>query len=215
MPLLEVVEQELESSRRNTGAPAWIGKERFHKASSEEIERHIPLARHVIKTRGYGEALSYEEKLSIGMIGIAVALERFDPTRNVKLSSWIAYQIDKALRNEIRYELRQRRGFASGADGFEASVPTRSIDPVDAEIQKEENARLVELALESLNELDQRSQRVVRGVILEGKSQEEVGREIGATQSWTSRIMLSALAKIKKKVALRRRESTHTLRLAE
>ena len=55
----------------------------------------------------------------------------------------------------------------------------------------------------------------MRGVILEGKSQEEVGREIGATQSWTSRIMLSALAKIKKKVALRRRESTHTLRLAE
>ena len=215
MPLLEGVEQKLETARRVSGAPAWIGKERFHKATSEEIERHIPLVRHVIKLYGYGDALAYDEKVAIGMIGIAVALERFDPTRNVKLSSWIAYQVDKALRNEIRYELRQRRCFTSGADGFEASVPSYSEEPVDAGIAREENARLVKLALESLNELDSRSQRVIRGVVLEGRSQEDVGREIGATQSWTSRILQTALDKLKRKVEARRRETISIPTLAE
>ena len=75
---------------------------RFEHVTSEEIERHTPIVRKMISLYDYGTALTYDEKFAAGLLGIAYAIESYDPRRDVKFSFWLAFQVDKTIRNDAR-----------------------------------------------------------------------------------------------------------------
>ncbi|MBR0225394.1 MAG: sigma-70 family RNA polymerase sigma factor [Thermoguttaceae bacterium] len=193
-----------DSNQSENGTSARLfGLKRFERATSAEVERHLPIVRRMIELYGYGDALSYEEKVATGLIGVAIAIEKFDPSRNVKYAYWLSYQIDKAIRNESRLVIRQR---GRGVQPFE-----EDFDPIDendwetrsSASDREERRELAALAVAALETLDPRSRRVVQGLCFDGKTQEELARELGVSQSWTSRLARDAFKKLRREVERR------------
>ena len=187
----------------DSDARLWRGISRFERATSAEVERHVPIVRKMIELYGYGDALSYEEKFAAGLVGVAIAIERFDASRGVKYAYWLSYQIDKAIRNESRLVLRQR---GRGVQPFE-----EDFDPIDenewqartSSEEREERRELAALAVAALETLDPRSRRVVKALCFDGKTQEEIAKELGVSQSWTSRLARAAFKKLRREVERR------------
>jgi len=190
-------------SAENEDARPWMKVAKFARATSEETMRHLPLVRHMIKARDYGDALSYDEKVGAGMIGVAAAIERYEEGRRAKLGTWIAYLVDKSIRNETRAE-RNRRKRCFPHSEFIADAPDARATEANELAEREEQTLMLELMREALETLDPRSKRVIEGVFLEGKSEAEVGKEFGVSQSWTSRIAKSALRRLKREIERRR-----------
>ena len=168
-------------ARAKKNAEEWSGVRKFTR-SSEEIELHIPLLRKMIALYDYGNALSYDEKFAAGLVGIAIALERYRPELNVKLSYWISFQIDCQIRMETR---REEPG------------------ETDAErAAREDSAEtLKRLMFESMAILPKRQRHILESLYLKGKTQREVAKELGVAQSWVSRLAKSALDKVKREIA--------------
>ena len=181
-------------------APLWNGISRFERATNEEVERHVPIVRRMIELYGYGDALSYDEKLAAGLIGVAIAVERFDAEKGVKYAYWLSYQIDKAIRNETRLVLRQRRFGAQPFDDDFDPIDERDWEARTTEDEREERKTLVDRAVAALDSLDPRSRLVVRRLCFEGKTQEEIARELGVSQSWTSRLARAAFKKMRREI---------------
>ena len=119
-------------ARAKKNAEEWSGVRKFTR-SSEEIELHIPLLRKMIALYDYGNALSYDEKFAAGLVGIAIALERYRPELNVKLSYWISFQIDCQIRMETRRVVTQRK-FCPQSDSDELLFdPAEEPSETDAE----------------------------------------------------------------------------------
>lgn len=185
-----------------TEVAAWMKVDRFEKATDEEIVRYIPLIRHMIRTHDYGTDLTYDEMIAIGMVGIAVALERYDPNLNVKRSTWIAYQIDRAIRNERRKVITQRkRGSVLTCCDPDEDSPFDALAYVasdaDAFAEREERELITKLLLEALNTLDEEELFVIRAIFYDGLSQVEVGKALGVSQSWISRIVKRVLKQLR------------------
>lgn len=183
---------------------AWRGVRRFT-CGSADVERHVPLLRKLIELYGYGKSLSYDEKFAAGLVAIAVALEKYDPARGVKLSYWISYQIDRAIRSESRSALAAKKRFARPDDDpdDEPIVPVDRRAPVDPLIEKEEQRKkdeLKRLVYERLDALPPRERRIVCAIFLDGKPQRVVAKEERMTQSWVSRVCRAALDKIRRGV---------------
>jgi RNA polymerase sporulation-specific sigma factor len=181
----------------------WNGVTNFT-VDSDEVTRHIPLLKRMIKLYGYGSALSYEEKFSAGLVGIALALEKYDPEKDVKFSYWISYQIDCAIRTESRRAANQRKKHA-------LPDPDETFDPIDEKSwsdrdrvdELEEQGRLTQLALEVIETLPARDRAIVKKMYVEGKTQCEIAAEEGVAQSWVSRVAKSALGKVRREMIRR------------
>ncbi|MBP5623106.1 MAG: sigma-70 family RNA polymerase sigma factor, partial [Thermoguttaceae bacterium] len=171
---------------------------------SDEVTRHIPLLKRMIKLYGYGNALSYEEKYSAGLVGIALALEKYDPSRDVKFSYWISYQIDRAIRTEARRAANHARRMAQ-ADSDEAFDPIdeRSLATEDDRDSAANRERLSNLAMEVVKTPPPKERSITLKLYVEGKTQSEVAVEEGVAQSWISRVAKSALGKVKREMIRR------------
>ncbi len=181
-------------------APLWNGISRFERATNEEVERHVPIVRRMIELYGYGDALSYDEKLAAGLIGVAIAVERFDAEKGVKYAYWLSYQIDKAIRNESRLVLRQRHLGAQPLDDDFDPIDERDWELQATRDEREERETLVDRAVAALDSLDPRSRLVVRKLCFDGKTQAEIAEELGVSQSWTSRLARAAFKKLRREI---------------
>ncbi len=197
----------------DSDAPLWYGITKFERATSAEVERHIPIVRKMIELYGYGDALSYDEKFAAGLVGVAIAIERFDASRGVKYAYWLSYQIDKAIRNESRLVLRQRRFGAQPFDDDFDPIDERDWETRASRDEREERETLVDRAVAALDSLDPRSRLVVRKLCFDGKTQEEIAKELGVSQSWTSRLARAAFKKMRREIerAERRERQTSAL----
>ena len=190
----------MKTTASESDAPLWNGISRFERATNEEVERHIPIVRRMIELYGYGDALSYDEKLAAGLIGVAIAVERFDAEKGVKYAYWLSYQIDKAIRNESRLVLRQRRFGAQPFDDDFDPIDERDWETRTSRDEREERETLVDRAVAALDSLDPRSRLVVRKLCFDGKTQEEIAKELGVSQSWTSRLARAAFKKMRREI---------------
>ena len=184
----------------DSDAPLWYGITKFERATSAEVERHIPIVRKMIELYGYGDALSYDEKFAAGLVGVAIAIERFDASRGVKYAYWLSYQIDKAIRNESRLVRRQRRRAVQPFDEDFDPIDERDWEERATRDDREERNARIDRVCAALKSLDERSQFVLSELHIEGKTQTEVARELGVSQSRTSRIARDARARIRREV---------------
>lgn len=166
---------------------------RFERVTSAEIERHAPIVRKMISLYGYGTATTYDEKFAAGLLGVAYAIECYDPRRNVKFSFWLAYQVDKTIRNEARAARRQFLRAPASLDEALDVFDESALDLPEKREEERRRAKLLAAAKKALERLDANSRRVVSALFLEGKTQCEVAEELGRSQSWTSRLAAAAL----------------------
>lgn len=161
--------------------------EKFSDGLNDRLEKYIPLSFN-LASQFRGSILSLEEIQQIALIGIARALETYVPGRSPE-RTWVYFKGYNAIKDALRSENRRRKHIVQL--NWESSF--------EVEARKEDRSRranlLKELKTDQLNALrsamrllDSRTRLVIKRVGLKGERQEDVGRSLGISQSWCSRI---------------------------
>lgn len=73
---------------------------------ADTIVRHIPLVRYVVgsmaRHAGTSPIVDYEDLIGYGVEGLIQAVDTFDPTYNVKFSTWAVMHIRTTIQDELR-----------------------------------------------------------------------------------------------------------------
>ncbi len=170
---------------------------------SADVESHIPLLRKILATKNYGPALSYDEKFAAGLLGLVLALERFEPGKGVKLAYWISFQIDCSIRMDIRTARRARKYRDSDADVEEQALQEVAVDEREQEEREKARENLRFLTEDAIENLPARDKKIVTELYWRGRTQEDLARELGVTQSYVSKICTSALNRVRREVLRR------------
>ncbi len=115
----------------------------------------------------------------------------------MKFSFWLAYQVDKTIRNEARAARRQFLRAPASLDEALDVFDENALDLPEKREEERRRAKLFAAAKKALERLDAKSRRVVSALFFEGKTQREVAEELGRSQSWTSRFAAAALRDIR------------------
>jgi len=161
-----------------------------------------------------------EDLLAFGFGGLLEARQRFDPTRGVRFQTFAYYRVRGAMLDGVRkmaflprraHERLQHeeaptarpapspldRVFARLSAGLTTAVPLHGTlgdpTPEDALLRQESIVRL----LQALSGLPERERFVIRHHYFEGRPLEDVGRDLGISKSWASRLHTRALRRLR------------------
>lgn len=166
--------------------------------SPEERERmileHLPQVRLIARRihERLPESVSLEDLVSTGIVGLISAIDRFDPTHNVKLKTYAEYKIRGAILDSLRgldWAPRQQRKRVKQIEAAIGEVEQR----LKRTPSEDEIARELGLSLDDYHEWLVE----VRGVnlgSLEGVSSQEEGRDLlkyisDDESAWPSRLL--------------------------
>lgn len=171
------------------------------------IEHNMRLVAHIIKKYAFTEK-EPDDLLSIGTIGLIKAVNTFDVSRGNRLSSYAAKCIDNEILMLLRAEKKQSREVSLyepiGVDkeGNEINL-LDVLETGDREVSesvccKEDILRLYQGYQICLKKKEQTVLRLRYGLFGETEhTQKEIGRLLGISRSYVSRIEKSALEKLK------------------
>lgn len=192
----------------------------MHESDSEEakrareilIERNLRLVAHVAKKyAGSGEDM--EDLISIGTIGLIKAISTFHYDKGSKLSTYAARCIENELlmmfrtRKRITREISLYEPIGTDKEGNEISLldvcMQEQIDVVERMDLDEKTKRLCGLVEKVLDEREQEIIILRYGLKeKEEMTQLEIGKQLGISRSYVSRIEKKALGKLKKAFAI-------------
>lgn len=176
------------------------------------LEHNLRLVAHIAKKYTTASATP-DELISIGTIGLIKALSSFDSTKGARLGTYAV----SCIQNEILMYMRASRKYAgevsinepvgTDRDGNEIILmDLLSCDDFELveEVDRNVQARLLRRAVMSLQEERERLIIELRYGLLNGveKTQREVGKMLGISRSYVSRIEKAALEKIREKIRL-------------
>ncbi|MBP3421086.1 MAG: RNA polymerase sporulation sigma factor SigK [Lachnospiraceae bacterium] len=182
-------------------------KEESEKAKQILIERNMRLVAHVVKKYQNVEE-NPEDLISVGTIGLIKAIQTFDGNKGSRLATYAARCID----NELLMMLRNRKKSARdvslyepiGTDKEGNEINLLDITCADSpdvleEMTQREDVERLKLILERV--LSGRELQVIRlRYALDGNremTQREIGRLLGISRSYVSRIEKKALKKLR------------------
>jgi RNA polymerase sigma factor for flagellar operon FliA len=161
-----------------------------------------------------------DDLIAFGFGGLLEAKQRFDPGRGVRFQAFAYYRVRGAMLDGVRQmallprRIHERmkaeaptevtaaptpmdRAFARISAGLTSASPLQGRygeqSPESAFLRGESIA----LLLQALAELPERERFLVRGHYFEGRSFEELGRELGISKSWASRLHRQALTELR------------------
>lgn len=183
-------------------------KEEAEQARQILIERNLRLVAHVAKKyAGSGEDM--EDLISIGTIGLIKAISTFQYDKGSKLSTYAARCIDNELlmmfraRKKITREISLYEPIGTDKEGNEISLldicMQEQMDIVERMDMDEKAGKLMGLIEKTLDEREREIVGMRYG--LGGKkemTQWEIGKQLGISRSYVSRIEKRALQKLKK-----------------
>lgn len=182
-------------------------KEESEKAKQILIERNLRLVAHIVKKYQNVEE-NPEDLISIGTIGLIKAIHTFDGTKGSKLATYAARCID----NELLMMLRARRKSARDVSLYEPIGTDKEGNEINLlDITCAEGTDAFEVL--SVREDVERLRKILRGTLsrreleviklrygLVGErelTQREIGRLMGISRSYVSRIEKKALRKLR------------------
>lgn len=189
------------------------GKTDSERSESRKIllEHNLRLVAHTAKKYTMACATP-DELISIGTIGLIKALSSFDDSKGARLGTYAV----SCIQNEILMYIRASKKYAGEVsmhepvgmdrDGNEIVLmdllscdDSELVEEVDRNVQR----RAIRKAVMNLQEERERLIIQLRYGLLNGveKTQREVGRMLGISRSYVSRIEKAALEKIKEAVA--------------
>lgn len=135
-----------------------------------------------------------EDLFSIGLIGIAKAVNTFNPDKGVKFSTYAA----PIIRNEILMTLRKKRIFpAFSLDDTYLMDSGNEVTYGEMIADKKRFEEEVETAT-IVNLLTEKERKILYLYAVEGLSQGEIAKIIGVSQSLVSRILKKIQKKLEK-----------------
>ena len=170
------------------------------------VEHNLRLVAHITK-KYYAQTGDVDDLISIGTIGLIKAVDSYDPTKQVKLTSYAS----RCIENEILMALRSRRkaagelSLSEALDGDGEGEGLSILDVLAREDDMEERLGTLELCrqLRSLVQqtLTGREQSVIRlRYGLDGlgpRTQQQVSERMNISRSYVSRIEKKALRKLR------------------
>jgi RNA polymerase sigma factor FliA len=179
------------------------------------VENHLPLVRH-LAARMIHRVRPYVEKddlIAIGTEALLRAAERFDPSRGVSFGTFAYLRVRGAMCESIgavgplsRGMMRRRRGrperrVLPAVLQFDETEPPRTgaalRDLCEALTSAIDASRLTPRLGVALGALDDRDRQLILRHYFAGDTLDEIGRDMGHSRSWASRIHTRALARLR------------------
>lgn len=174
------------------------------------IEHNLRLVAHIIK-KYYASSVNQDDLVSIGTIGLIKAVDSFDATKKIRLSSYAS----RCIENEVLMHFRGTKKTAqdvSMSDPIDTDLNGNTlslidvltdedslIDDIDTKIQGE---KLHECMSEALEGREIEIVRMRYGLCGEvPATQREVSKKLGISRSYVSRIEKRALGSLRKRLS--------------
>ena len=78
--------------------------EKTQQSREDQLIKHAPLVKRVVTRMAarFPPGVDHEELYQVGMIGLLDAVDKFDPTRDVKFKTYAEFRIKGAILDELR-----------------------------------------------------------------------------------------------------------------
>lgn len=186
-------------------------KEAAHRARQILIERNLRLVAHVAKKyMGCGEDM--EDLISIGTIGLIKAVNTFNADKGSRIATYAARCIDNELlmmfrmRKKITREISLYEPIGTDKEGNEINLIDICVqEQTDIVEEMDLNEKIKYLSVLINEKLDKREKKIITlryGIvgdrIIENEmTQRDVGKLLGISRSYVSRIEKKALSKLR------------------
>lgn len=174
------------------------------------IERNLRLVAHVCKKYSFTK-VEQDDLISIGTIGLIKGINSFEPTKNVKLSTYVSRCID----NEILMHLRATKKIGAevsledpiGKDKDDNTVTLQDVlensernieDEVDLKMKIKKLYEKIKLVLKDREKLIIEMRFGLNGQ--KPKTQNQIAKMMGISRSYVSRIETKAIGKLAKEI---------------
>ncbi len=185
-------------------------KEKDEEARNILIERNLRLVAHVCKKYASCK-VEQDDLISIGTIGLIKGINSFEPTKNVKLSTYVSRCID----NEILMHLRATKKISAevsledpiGKDKDDNTVTLQDVlenneknieDEVDLKIKMKKLYEKMKCVLKDREKLILELRFGLDGK--KPKTQNQIAEMMGISRSYVSRIETKAIGKLAKEI---------------
>ncbi len=187
-------------------------------ARTRLVEAHLPLVRH-LAARMLNQALPYlemDDLIAIGAEALLRAAERYDPTRGVPFGTFAYLRVRGAMYEGLgvvgpltRGVVRRRRGRPERRslprifrfDERHTGAVTDGEDLEDDVASAIDAARLRPQLTVALEVLDERDRELILRHYFSGDTLCEIGRDMGRSKSWASRVHTQALTRLRAALA--------------
>jgi RNA polymerase sporulation-specific sigma factor len=173
---------------------AFLVREGDRGARNRMVEANVALVAHIARRLRPPESpVPHVDLVQEGVLGLMQAVERFDPERGHRFSTYASWWI----RGSILRALRTAPAAATDGDGVVEELPAEERDPLDGLAREDLQSRLPDL----LDALAPHGRRVVAmryGLDgHRGHSLAETARRLGTSQARVRRIEEHALARLR------------------
>lgn len=161
------------------------------RARARLIEAYQPLVFKLVMGMGLPEALLLD-MIQEGTVGLIDAVERFEPARGFRFSTYAAYRIRGAVLNALRRE-RSQATSASDPDGLAGALERLEDVAAEEALGAVEDAVLTAQLAQGLGRLPPRERAVVEAFYFHPRGLADVARELGVSVSHLYRLHHRAL----------------------
>jgi RNA polymerase sporulation-specific sigma factor len=169
-------------------------KDRGHvRSRARLIESYQPLVFKVAMQLRLREAIVMD-MIQEGTVGLIEAVERYDPDRGVRFSTFATFRIRGRILNALH---RERTRAAAAVEGEDEALIERVPDVGAADrLAGVEDALLVEQIVAAMERLPEREQRIVRAMISKEEEPRRIADELRISLSHLYRLQKQAVQRI-------------------
>jgi len=160
------------------------------------IEAYQPLVFKIATHLRLREAILMD-MIQEGTVGLIEAVERFDPARGVRFSTFATYRIRGRILNALRSERTESAGDAVGDVVLERFPDSAAADL----LASVEDGVLVGQIVAAIDRLpDERERRILRGQFLRAEEPRRIARELSISLSHFYRLQKHALHRLREAI---------------
>lgn len=157
--------------------------------------------------------LEHDDMYSILSCELYQAIETYDETKDTVFMTWLGKLITNKLGLEVKYSQRQKHGATTYAQAFRLDKPVpnnKGSDNVtyrdmlltgDYANEQVNSNLLFNVFNKALEQENERSRYIVTEILLNERTQKDLGEELGVTQIRISQIYLKSMKEIRRKLA--------------
>ncbi len=174
-------------------------------AREKLIEHNLRLVAHIVK-KYYSSSADPDDLISIGTVGLIKGVSTFDPSKNVRLATYISRCIENEIlmyfraSKKLSYEVSLEEPIEQDGDGNSLALMD-VLSCHDDSLEKVEQSDFHQIITNALRVLDSREREIiVLRYGLGGRpplTQREVAQRGGISRSYVSRIEKKALKKLR------------------
>ena len=170
-------------------------------ARAKIIESYQPLVYKIVSgIKANNEVML--DLLQEGIVGLIEAVERFDPSKGIKFTTFAPFRIRGRI---INYLERNNKKDINLDDSTQAmqdllGMATNFADPTNTKKNVEkiaEDDMLIGIVLQSLNRLSEKEKAVVTGIYIHDKKATDLARELGISNSYLSRLQKKGIRRLR------------------